>query len=63
VVQPDESDHAWLECWTEAQAIVTTWETHIGRVLSTREAAGLTQAVARGLWAAYQRGLSEGPAT
>ncbi|MBV9899269.1 MAG: hypothetical protein JO020_34365 [Chloroflexi bacterium] len=59
MVEPDESDHAWLESWTEAQTIVTSWEAQIGRVLATREAAELTQAVARALWAAYQRGIAQ----
>jgi len=56
-----ESDAHWLECWNESQNIVTAWESQVGRVLPTREAAELTTAIARGLWDAYRRGLAEHP--
>ena len=55
-----ESDADWLVCWNESQTIVTAWEGQVGRVLSTREAAELITAIARGLWTAYTRGRTEG---
>jgi hypothetical protein len=54
-----ESDAQWLEYWNASQNIVTAWESQVGRVLPTREAAELTTAIARGLWDAYKRGRSE----
>jgi hypothetical protein len=59
--EPESGAH-WLVCWNESQDLVTAWESQVGRVLPTREAAELTTAIARALWAAYQRGLTEGNA-
>jgi hypothetical protein len=50
---------AWLEWLPEAQRVVEQWEAGSSRrLLSTAEAAGLIEHIARALRAAYERGAS-----